>query len=340
MKPAANRKFPGIRLGVIGGVSLVLLSLIGIVEAFSQREIISDVISMGQCLLLFIAVFIAYVAAARSISRGIGQTLAAGLTSALVMAVMLTLLILLGTTVNMRQVLINASPRLFMILTFGQESLGTGIGFIFLTFALIGLGATALRLLPETVRRAVITGAASIAVIGMLQDMIYPILAAWEPIAALNDLLFPGNGLSISGALSIFVIIAAFTGAWARKGEAVRGRISALPPGNRRALRIGSTLLAAFVLMVLPHVLGLFLSEVLTIVGLYVLLGLGLNIVVGFAGLLDLGYVAFFAIGSYTVAILTSPELGFYSLNFWQALPFAILFGILAGVFLGVPVLR
>jgi len=340
MKPAANRKFPGIRLGVIGGVSLVLLSLIGIVEAFSQREIISDVISMGQCLLLFIAVFIAYVAAARSISRGIGQTLAAGLTSALVMAVMLTLLVLLGTTVNMRQVLINASPRLFMILTFGQESLGTGIGLIFLAFALIGLGATALRLLPETVRRAVITGAASIAVIGMLQDMIYPILAAWEPIAALNDLLFPGNGLSISGALLVFVLIAAATGAWARQGEAVRSRISALPPGNRRALRIGSTLLAAFVLMVLPHVLGLFLSEVLTIVGLYVLLGLGLNIVVGFAGLLDLGYVAFFAIGSYTVAILTSPELGFYSLNFWQALPFAILFGILAGVFLGVPVLK
>ena len=58
MKSAANRQFPGIRLGLIGGVSLVLLSLIGIVEAFSQREIISDVISMGQCLLLFVAVFI------------------------------------------------------------------------------------------------------------------------------------------------------------------------------------------------------------------------------------------------------------------------------------------
>ena len=92
--------------------------------------------------------------------------------------------------------------------------------------------------------------------------------------------------------------------------------------------------------MVLPHVLGLFLSEVLTIVGLYVLLGLGLNIVVGYAGLLDLGYVAFFAIGSYMTAILTSPELGFFSLNFWQALPFAILFGILSGVLLGVPVLK
>jgi branched-chain amino acid transport system permease protein len=80
--------------------------------------------------------------------------------------------------------------------------------------------------------------------------------------------------------------------------------------------------------------------EVLTIVGLYVLLGLGLNIVVGYAGMLDLGYVAFFAIGSYVTAILTSPELGFFSFTFWQALPFAVILGILSGVLLGVPVLK
>jgi branched-chain amino acid transport system permease protein len=94
------------------------------------------------------------------------------------------------------------------------------------------------------------------------------------------------------------------------------------------------------VLLILPQILGLFLSEVLTIVGLYVLLGLGLNIVVGYAGLLDLGYVAFFAIGAYVTAILTSPELGFFNLSFWQALPFAILIGILFGVLLGIPVLK
>jgi branched-chain amino acid transport system permease protein len=94
------------------------------------------------------------------------------------------------------------------------------------------------------------------------------------------------------------------------------------------------------VLFILPQILGLFLSEVLTIVGLYVLLGLGLNIVVGYAGLLDLGYVAFFAIGAYVTAILTSPELGFFSLSFWQALPFAVLVGIVFGVMLGIPVLK
>ncbi|MBS3918940.1 MAG: branched-chain amino acid ABC transporter permease [Deltaproteobacteria bacterium] len=99
-------------------------------------------------------------------------------------------------------------------------------------------------------------------------------------------------------------------------------------------------LILVFILLILPQVLGLFLSEVFTIVGLYVLLGLGLNIVVGYAGLLDLGYVAFFAIGSYTTAVLTSPELGFFSLSFWEALPFVIVMGVFSGVLLGTPVLK
>jgi len=61
---------------------------------------------------------------------------------------------------------------------------------------------------------------------------------------------------------------------------------------------------------------------------------------VGYAGLLDLGYVAFFAIGAYVTAVLTSPELGFFNFTFWEALPFAVLMGIMAGVILGVPVLK
>ena len=78
----------------------------------------------------------------------------------------------------------------------------------------------------------------------------------------------------------------------------------------------------------------------MTIVGLYVLLGLGLNIVLGYAGLFDLGYVAFFAIGAYATGVLTSPELGFFNLSFWSALPFAVVMGIVSGVLLGIPVLK
>ena len=73
-------------------------------------------------------------------------------------------------------------------------------------------------------------------------------------------------------------------------------------------------------------------------VGIYVLLGLGLNIVVGMAGLLDLGYVAFFAIGSYTVALLTAPEPHNLMWSFWAALPVAVILSALAGILLGIPV--
>jgi branched-chain amino acid transport system permease protein len=92
----------------------------------------------------------------------------------------------------------------------------------------------------------------------------------------------------------------------------------------------------------LPRILGLFLSDVLDTVGLFILMGLGLNIVVGFAGLLDLGYVAFFAIGAYTMGVLTSPErlFGQGAMTYWEALPIALLVAVLSGVVLGLPVLK
>jgi len=68
---------------------------------------------------------------------------------------------------------------------------------------------------------------------------------------------------------------------------------------------------------------------------------LGLNIVVGYAGLLDLGYVAFYALGAYTMGILTSTgPLGQSNLNFWLALPVAVIVGVTFGLLLGFPVLR
>jgi branched-chain amino acid transport system permease protein len=338
MNPVATRRFPGIRLGLIGGASLALLSLIGMVEAFSHREIISEVISMGQTLLLLTAVFIAYLAAARGLGRG--QVLGAGITAGVIMAAMLALLVLLGHVVNMRQVFINASPALFQTLTFQQEELWAGLGLLLLAGVLIGLSAGLLVILPHRPRHVLITGLCGVAIVGLLQDMISPILSEWSWLADFSELLFPGNGLSVSGAIGLFVVVVVLKAIWSFKGPAMQDRIRALPPGSRRSLNLAALLIGVGVLLVLPQVLGLFLSEVMTIVGLYVLLGLGLNIVVGFAGLLDLGYVAFFAIGSYTLAILTSPELGFFNWNFWQALPLTIFFGVIAGVLLGVPVLK
>jgi branched-chain amino acid transport system permease protein len=76
--------------------------------------------------------------------------------------------------------------------------------------------------------------------------------------------------------------------------------------------------------------------DVAALTGLYVMLGLGLNIVVGYAGLLDLGYVAFYAIGAYTTALLTTT----FDWSFWAAVPVSAGLATMAGVLLGVPVLR
>jgi branched-chain amino acid transport system permease protein len=174
----------------------------------------------------------------------------------------------------------------------------------------------------------------------LLQDLVRAILAAWGPVAEINQWFFTVNGLTVRGAVSLFILITVVSYFWMKSGGTIKAGLQRLPPSGQRALRITNSLLFIVILLALPQILGLFLSEVLTIVGLFVLLGLGLNIVVGFAGLLDLGYVAFFAIGAYTVAVLTSPELGFLNLSFWEALPLAIVMGVVSGILLGIPVLK
>src|SRR5688572_1768644 len=72
---------------------------------------------------------------------------------------------------------------------------------------------------------------------------------------------------------------------------------------------------------------------------LYVMLALGLNIVVGFAGLLDLGYIAFYAVGAYVYALLASPQFGLH-LPFWAILPIGAAVAALFGVMLGAPTLK
>src|ERR1700682_3953419 len=80
--------------------------------------------------------------------------------------------------------------------------------------------------------------------------------------------------------------------------------------------------------------------------GTWVLLAIGLNVVVGFAGLLDLGYAAFFAIGAYTYALFASTQLGSsplhhqFHLPFWLLLFFAMFVAASAGALLGAPTLR
>jgi branched-chain amino acid transport system permease protein len=100
--------------------------------------------------------------------------------------------------------------------------------------------------------------------------------------------------------------------------------------------------LVAVALLALPFALagiGTAWVRVANFAALYILLSLGLNIVVGFAGLLDLGYIAFFAVGAYAYALLASPHFGLH-LPFWIILPIGALLACIFGVLLGAPTLK
>ncbi|HAS90615.1 MAG TPA: branched-chain amino acid ABC transporter permease [Desulfovibrio sp.] len=85
-----------------------------------------------------------------------------------------------------------------------------------------------------------------------------------------------------------------------------------------------------------PKLFSMYQVNVMTSALIYVVLGLGLNIVVGLAGLLDLGFVAFYAVGAYSYALMNM----YWGISFWVALPLGALLGALCGILLGFPVLR
>jgi branched-chain amino acid transport system permease protein len=105
---------------------------------------------------------------------------------------------------------------------------------------------------------------------------------------------------------------------------------------QRGALFLGPALLAAAVAMPMMPFADRRLVDIGTLVLTYIMLGWGLNIVVGLAGLLDLGYVAFYAVGAYSYALLAQH----YDASFWICLPFAGLMAASFGLLLGFPVLR
>jgi branched-chain amino acid transport system permease protein len=104
----------------------------------------------------------------------------------------------------------------------------------------------------------------------------------------------------------------------------------------------------AVLLLWLPFEMNSFERNIMFNVALYALLGIGLNVVVGYAGLLDLGYVAFFAAGAYCYALITAPDAGASewaqqwdpSMGFWLIIPLALVLAAAIGVLLGIPVLR
>ncbi len=102
------------------------------------------------------------------------------------------------------------------------------------------------------------------------------------------------------------------------------------------SIRAGLAIATGLAALVLPLAANAYVTDVATLILIYVMLGLGLNIVVGYAGLLDLGYAAFFAIGAYSSAILTVH----HHMSYWLTIPVAACLTTVSGAIIGAPTLR
>ncbi|MEW6671527.1 MAG: branched-chain amino acid ABC transporter permease [Thermodesulfobacteriota bacterium] len=105
---------------------------------------------------------------------------------------------------------------------------------------------------------------------------------------------------------------------------------------DRPGIFIPALIVLAAVAVIFPFLFSMYQTNIMINALIYVVVGLGLNIVVGLAGLLDLGYVAFYAVGAYSYALLNYH----FGIGFWAALPIGAGLGFLFGILLGFPVLR
>ncbi len=326
-----------LRFGIIAGVVSVCASAIGLVVLFSERELIAGVITMGQILIFAPTAALAYIAARDHAEGQRGIALLYGSLTGVISGIPSALLILLASAIDLRQFMPNVSPALIEILTFGLPPVAGSLAFLAAMTA-VGLIAASFSLLPSKVQRPIFNGLLWTFTVGLFSENISSRVRFFFG-SEFNKLIFTGKALSPFVAALIFFLAAGLT-VWQGRRQTTDKKpegVSTLSDPRLRWLTYAGVTIA---LLLLPQLLGPYLSEVVNNVGLFILMGLGLNIVVGFAGLLDLGYVAFYAIGAYSMAVMTSQgPLGF-GLSFWAALPFCMLIAAFAGLMLGIPVLR
>jgi branched-chain amino acid transport system permease protein len=329
-----------IQMGLLAALIALSFSVIGLVQSSGKRDIIGGMFSMGHVFLFGVTVAVAFLVAQRNAGGQVRTSLLGGLVVGLINGLVLAGLVLVAEPINLRQFLVNVSPDLLETLAFGQGKV-LGVLILLGVSSVMGLAGAGLYLLPSRVRRPLIAGFVVIILVGVLAETI---ILAWgnEGLGLeIRRFMFARKGLSLIGALIIFLIVAGLSAWWGRQGERVRGRVKALPSKQQRNLRWGGIAFGVFVMLFLPMILRTYLTEVTNNIGLYVLMGLGLNIVLGFAGMLNLGYVAFFAIGAYIMGVFTSQaEFGISDMSFWVVLPIAVGAAALAGILLGIPVLR
>ena len=332
-----------VRTGLIGAAVAVYACLVGVVPIFHERPLIAGVISLGQAILVLIFVAAGYLAT-RGAATGV-RSVALGAVAGLVAGAGVSLLVVVGQLLPLRAVFAPATPALYEMITFGLGFAGFWVPMVI--GAALGSVSGAIAMLPATVQRSLTPALIGLLLAGLFSGLVRtPLLRS--PFANVTRELLASEGLTLAGAFIVFVIVAAAF-QFQRQGERPRPLLDVdeplerpveRPATRRRLLSIPFLIIGLVVALTLPHTLGPFFAQVIALVAIYLLMGFGLNITLGLAGLLDLGFVAFFAVGAYTVGLLTSTaEYGIADWPFWAAIPVGIILAMLFGAILGLPIL-
>jgi branched-chain amino acid transport system permease protein len=335
--PARHIVVTGVQLGLVG----LFLAVVGILSMFNNRPIIVGMLTLGYATFGCIFVVAGILVARRGFYEDVVPTAAAGLAAGAVAAAVVALLPLAMSLVNLRPIFVALDPLLLKMLTFELQPVVLGIGCLLVFGALLGGLGALLFMLPPRFRRPLVGGAAGAGLAGLFQELIRPILANSWLTKPLHDLLYTWSGLKLQGAVIMFIVAAAAVLVWDMNRPRVAAAFGRFDPATQQRIRWSYIGLAVLLAVLFPLYAGNFIGQVLLTVGLFILMGMGLNLEVGLAGLLDLGFVAFYAVGAYVTGLLTADSpFALAHLSYWQAMPIAVLCSVIVGVLFGVPVLK
>ena len=336
-----------VRFGLIGMLTIVFIALAGMPVVLDRRNIIEPALSMGYLSLLWVPLVFANIAGNEVLLEGMKarqrsyKDLIAGCSVGLVSSAGLTILMVLVQNFDLRDPLVNWSPQLLDLLSFRRTQV-TGMIFWLALGAALGTLGGAMHMVSRRARLLIFSVSLSVFSVSVLETFLADLLEGFGLEAFTDFIYYKRGGLEISGAVLVAILALVIPLVAGGRLKKVKTRIVELPKEERKKVNLLMLFSSAGLLLVLPFFLGKITNELLANVGLFVLLALGLNIVVGLAGILDLGYVAFFAVGGYTTAVLTSPNSPGFSpeLPWPVALIVVVVLTGIVGLFIGAPVIR
>lgn len=324
----------------MGGTGLAL-AFVGILSMFNNRPIIVGLLTLGYATLGLLFLSAGILVGVRRPFALLSRLVLGGMVAGTIAAAMIAVLPIVMSFVSLRFIFIALDKPLLDMLTFSTKPPAIGIVYLLALGAGLGCAGVLLVALAPRIRRPLSGGVIAVALAGLFQELIRPILANSSVTKPLHDLLYTYTGLKLQGAIIIFCVAIAYFVARDLFGDQVAASYRGLSPSLRRNIRWTYLAAAAILAILFPLYAGNFVGQVLLMVGLFILMGMGLNLEVGIAGLLDLGFVAFYAVGAYTTALLTADSpFALAHLSYWEAMPIAVLASVVVGILFGIPVLK